>query len=435
MKNLLLIPVLLLAFCHQPDMTQIKYFKDTQGRICIYHGLNVSNYSKSSPDFTTWQTPEDIRKMTDWGFNLTRLLIFWEAIEPIPGQYNKEYLDKVNNTISQFRANGIEVFLDIHQDLYAKKFTGNGFPAWAINDNGLKFEEQKPWNKNYTQPAVLASYMNFWSNDTLKKKYVDMVCYTAEYFKNTEGVIGIDVMNEPFPGLSVRSFERKTLSDLYDSIQTRFIKSGNKMRIFFEPWMLTSTGTSTTLSFDPTVDAAYAPHFYDPSCHEGFEYSATNKILMKKALLQKAWEAQQFHSPLIIGETGISEKVKGFKNFLGDFMDLSDSLQFNWTYYAYDVAGGFGVIDANKNPTAHLGILIRPYPQKIAGINPVYSYKNRVFTLHYELSEAKGPTIVYLPTTDNIKIQTTGIYTITGHLLYYTGTVQKNQDIEITWEN
>jgi endoglycosylceramidase len=113
---------------------------------------------------------------------------------------------KTELILKKLRSLGMNIVIDLHQDLYARKFTGNGFPEWSIRDHGLPFNEQHPWNLNYLQPPVIASYQSFWTNDTLQSSYFRMLKFVLTEFDSL--IIGIDPMNEPFPGINIK-FEQQ----------------------------------------------------------------------------------------------------------------------------------------------------------------------------------------------------------------------------------
>ena len=68
-----------------PHIEDTAYITDAQGRVLILHGVNVMNSSKSDPGRMPSITASDAQRMaSDWGFNLVRFLIFWDAAEPEP---------------------------------------------------------------------------------------------------------------------------------------------------------------------------------------------------------------------------------------------------------------------------------------------------------------------------------------------------------------
>src|SRR5262245_62005190 len=112
--------VLLLA-CSEPAPR--RFITDAQGRALILHGANVSGSAKNDPARLPWVTQSDVERMArDFGFDFARYLIFWDAIEPQPGVIDQAYLDQVQQRLDWFAAAGIHVVLDMHQDVYARRF-------------------------------------------------------------------------------------------------------------------------------------------------------------------------------------------------------------------------------------------------------------------------------------------------------------------------
>ncbi len=373
------------------------YITDRNNRIVIYHGLNVCNAAKAAKDFLPWHTREDFARMRDWGFNLVRYLVFWEAIEPREGFYDDQYIAATIERFKWLNDLGIDVLVDVHQDLYARRFTGNGFPSWTINDGGRPFKPRQPWNTIYFEPAVRAAYDNFWKSDRLKAKYIAMLKYVMGKVDRLPNVIGIDVMNEPFSPNN--NFEAEVLGPFYEDVQAMRRKSGFKIRLFFEPMMYTSAGLPTQLRFKPDPDCVYAPHFYDALCHEGLPYGPTNRELMKASVRRKAAEAVAFGTPMLFGEFGISTQVQNYGAYLDDFLRLLNTYHVGWTYYSYDKAPAeaFGVLDDEGRSDAKLKHLVMVYPQRIAGRNPDLRYEDRRFTLEYDPIECSLPTVIFVP--------------------------------------
>jgi endoglycosylceramidase len=64
--------------------------------------------------------------------NVIRLHVAWEGVEPAKGQYNYTYIKKLRDIAEMASKYDITVLLDAHQDLFSKKFCGEGFPDWAV---------------------------------------------------------------------------------------------------------------------------------------------------------------------------------------------------------------------------------------------------------------------------------------------------------------
>lgn len=416
--------VFLWCFLGLPNFKKKVYFRDIYNRIKIYRGVNVCNYSKTAPDFLPWHTKKDYARLKQWGFNLVRFLVFWEAIEPEKGKYNFQYINKVKEHIAVLAKLDIDVIIDIHQDLFSRKFTGNGFPDWALPEEKLPFEAQQKWYLNYLQPAVIESYKHFWSNWELQDNYFNMISFVYNTLALSKNVIGIDVMNEPFPKFPcIWRFENKILSSFYQKLNLFVTNCKFVRKLFFESWIVTSTGLPTCLNKKLFNGRNYHfPHYYPPFCHDRGNYNWFNRLLAKTAVRSKTMEAKRLNSPAIIGEIGIYERVKNYLGFIKDFVDLSEKYQVSWTWYAYDrdTDSAQGLLDANLEPKENLFKLLRIYPQKIAGKNPKYYTKDRVF--YFECDHdifAAGNTEIFTLPQQQLKISSNVKYTTDKNILKF----------------
>ncbi|MBX7256455.1 MAG: cellulase family glycosylhydrolase [Candidatus Hydrogenedentes bacterium] len=382
--------------CEKP--LRAPHLRDADNRIVIYHGVNVSNYSKYSADFLPWQTKDDFARLNNWGFNVVRYLVFWEAIEPQEGVYDEEYLDATVERIGWLEELGIDVIVDLHQDLYSGRYGGDGFPDWAINDNGEPFTPQEPWNLNYLQPAVIACFNNFWASDALKAKYVNMVEHLLNRVDDLPNVIGLDIMNEPYGADDVH-FEQTTLSRFYRDVQDMHTENGFDTPLYFEPRILTSGGLKTNLAFNPQEGSVYAPHYYELLSQFGLGYPETSKLWTERAVKMRVDDARAFGTPLFFGEFGIHGTADSDYNYLNDLLELFDYYQIGWAYWSYDVAheGGYGLIDDNGDETTTLQIIVRMYPQRIAGDDPEWSLGEQSFDLTYTANDSSAPTVIFVP--------------------------------------
>lgn len=442
LSYLILRPILkfILNFFSFPRKGQSKYFVDPQGRIKIYHGVNICNYSKWSEDRLPWHTEKDYQRLKEHGFNLVRFVIFWEAIEPEKGVYNQEYITKVKNHIKILSDLGIDVILDLHQDLYNKKFSGNGFPDWALPEGDLPFEPKKDWYMNYLNKSVIKSYNHFWNSYELKSKYIDLLSHVQDQFKDTDNVIGIDVMNEPVPPLpSIFNFETKILYSFYRILKIEMTGKIQTIPFFLEPPIYTSAGIPSFLySKSSMALSKYIPHYYPPFCHYKGTYNKFNKFLMFIGLRSKARESQKIKSPFIIGEFGIAPKVKNRFTCIKDFINLSDKYCMSWAWWAYDKIEHDiqGLLDNEGNPNLVMESLTRAYPQRIAGTNPTYYNDGDRFYLEYtDDMGCKAPTEIYIPgKIINITSNTSFVLDSDdrGIRKFYNKEKGK-QKIEITW--
>lgn len=180
-------------------------FFDDKGNLIIPRGVNMVCKDKNRHYIGDYKD-DDFKRLKTYGMNIVRLGIFWDGVEPEPGQYDEEYLKKVDSIIELAAKNDISVFLDMHQDLYSAEFE-DGAPLWATITNGNEYTPTELWSDAYLMcPAVQIAFDNFWKNTPaadgigLQDHYEAMWKMLAKRYSRYPNVIGYDVLNEPFPG-------------------------------------------------------------------------------------------------------------------------------------------------------------------------------------------------------------------------------------------
>jgi endoglycosylceramidase len=222
------------------------FLRDGFGRDVIMHGVNAV-YKTYPFDFSPVAglpnslTATDAAHMASLGFDVVRLGIIWEGLEPgltedyaepataaddnnpaicteglVQGagtagqggsasQYSyptlQTYLAKVKATVDLLARYGIYSLVDMHQDVYNAHFAGEGAPDWAVCTNGLPPTNTGNWSANYFTPAVGVAFDHFWDNDVvggLQQNYDAVWHQVASTLAGDPGVVGYDVFNEPF---------------------------------------------------------------------------------------------------------------------------------------------------------------------------------------------------------------------------------------------
>lgn len=124
-----------------------KWFADSQNRICMLRGVNLSGNCKNpaTPDlpshearefysghryvsfvgrpFPLGEADEHFLRLKSWGFGFLRFQITWEAIEHEgPGIVDEKYLDYVAEILRKAKLYGFKCFVDPHQDVVSSSF-------------------------------------------------------------------------------------------------------------------------------------------------------------------------------------------------------------------------------------------------------------------------------------------------------------------------
>ena len=234
-------------------------FIDSDGRERIFNGVNLCDkgYNKDGAEERTYDLPFGenlIRSLSQNGFNLIRLGITWDAVEPEPFKYNEEFLDRLEKVADLCAKYGIYFYLDMHQDLYAgfKGMAGDGAPKWACLTDGAKFQKTRfVWAEGYFWgKATQRSFDNFWNNAVyngipLQTYFCKMWQHVAERFKDHPALFGFDMLNEPFPGTDGGKVFRKLVASVAKTVLTdkrcnigwmaKQILSGNAIKVL-EPF-------------------------------------------------------------------------------------------------------------------------------------------------------------------------------------------------------
>lgn len=187
-------------------------FIDGFGRQILLNGMNLVNKNAKENYIGQYANPEIFKNFKKWGFNVIRLGIIWDGLEPEPGVYNEEYLLEIDKQIKMAEENGLFVFLDMHQDLFGIEY-GDGAPKWATLDEGKPHVTGSIWSDAYLiSPAVQTSWDNFWKNTPVsngigvQNHYANAWKHVARRYVANHTVIGYDIMNEPFAGSAAQMY-------------------------------------------------------------------------------------------------------------------------------------------------------------------------------------------------------------------------------------
>ena len=82
---------------------------------------------------------DDAKLLASMGYNTIRLGVLWAGLEPERGQYNLTYLDQVVACVDIAERHGLHPVLDMHQDVFNRRFCGNGVPDWVPQPPDFNF--------------------------------------------------------------------------------------------------------------------------------------------------------------------------------------------------------------------------------------------------------------------------------------------------------
>lgn len=181
---------------------------DATGRVVLIHGLN--SVAKSAPFLSTYDGTTlgdaDLDRVTRDGFNGIRLGVWPASVSPQPGVIDHDYVAAVRERVDQLAARGLWVILDFHQDVFW------GMPTWATTPEAAALSDQTPagldigWAAAYASPRSTRQWDDWWANTAVAPglgvvdAYGLGVAAIAEAAADAPNVVGLELINEPYPG-------------------------------------------------------------------------------------------------------------------------------------------------------------------------------------------------------------------------------------------
>lgn len=377
------------------------FLRAPDGRAAMLRGANVSSAHKRPPYFDFHGPADWARLRDDWGLGAVRFLVSWAAIEPEEGVFDDAYLDAVAARVAQAGDAGLAVVLDLHQDVYGEGFSvGNGAPAWTCPaENYAAFTPEDPWYVNYTDPAVVACYGQFWASDALRGHYRDAAVRLAERLAAEPAVVGLDPMNEPYWGdHDLFTFEAEVLSPFYEDVGAAVREVAPDWLLFLEPSSSRNLGFPTGLLPPSLPRVVYAPHSYDRDAEAGQPFDLAQREVVLGKLEDLAAEARALGAGLWLGEYGTQSGIANAAPYMDAEIDGMERVLAAGAYWHYGKDGGYGLLDdAGAEKADVLGAVVRPVPERIGGAPTAWSWDDatRAFALSFVADGA--PTEVRVP--------------------------------------
>lgn len=184
--------------------------RDALGREVVLRGVNAG---LKSGDFLPPHSAAEIASLRErTGANFVRIYVAWRAIAPAPGRFDAGYLRALRERVQRWSDAGFLILIDMHQDVWGGPVTSHGAPEWATlgEGPGLDLPKDAPWQVRYIDPRVWGSFEALYSNRVvpgtgrgLQDHYGDAWVALVQALQGVEGIVGYDLMNEPFLGNEV----------------------------------------------------------------------------------------------------------------------------------------------------------------------------------------------------------------------------------------
>jgi endoglycosylceramidase len=397
-----------------------RWITDAKGRVVVLHGVNMVFKRPPYYPAATGFGKDDAAFLQRNGFNVVRLGVIYAGVEPTPGAYDDAYLNQIAATESLLAKHGVFSQLDFHQDMYNERFQGEGWPDWAVQDDGLPNQPQLGFPANYfSMPAVLRAFDHFWANDPgpggvgLQDRYAAAWAHVASRFRSANHTLGFDLLNEPWPGTPWAScltlggcpdFDNGVMGPFYRRLFGSIRSVERQKLIWYEPNVLFNFGADTSIPALGDRATGFSFHLY---CTPGLAappYNLASCDEQNEHVIANAEKrSQATGDALILSEFGATDDLPSIRSDVA----AADRHMISWEYWHYcecqdPTTSGSGVqsvvVDPALPPTGSnvkegkLDVLSQPYPQLIAGTPRGWQFDppTRVFRFTYSTKSPGG---------------------------------------------
>jgi endoglycosylceramidase len=399
-------------------------FLDDAGRQVVLRGANAGGRSKLPPFYPFDPEPDFdaalsryVEALASLASNVVRLLIIHEAAEPVRGRYDEDYLGRYDRMIAAFTRRGMRVIVDSHQDVFSRRFCGDGFPDWMLPEKYRSRPHRSDceiWELRYWIPATMQSFGRFWSNqDGILDRYIEFFRMLAARYKDQPSVIGFEPINEPFPGwpgiVRYGTWHQDQLYPFYEAVGRALHTVDERYLVFTGISPLENMGVWATARRRPDVpNLVLAPHYYDLGYLRFLWFNPGGGVEPMRRGLRRHLELARFWNvPTFVGEFGVSMHREDAEEYLTRLYSVFDELHLSGTIWEASMSGLLwnlrdkGILAPDGTPRPPVLAIDRPYPRAVAGSIDRFSFQpgsGRFDLVWSENPEIRLPTEAYLPT-------------------------------------
>lgn len=327
--------------------TNGKWIVDSQGNIVILRGVNFIGYSSNPYKL---HTEEDYARMASWGFNVVRLPIAWQHIEPQPGVYNSSYFkDTVDKDIRWAKKYGIYIILDMHQWYWSPRFTffggrGQGMPVWMVNgypdsSEGMNQAITDFWlgkGPNGTEANEI--------NPSMQHRYITIWKLVANRYVNEPRVAIYELFNEPYHSNIIGPEQMPNyLYPFYNRLIEAIRVIDPKRIIAYESTGGWDSGRAQKLNYS---NLAYTFHYYHTRVYDG------NATALREGFMYRynpifAWQSKPptWDIPIFLGEFGAETGSwnPNASQYVIDYRNILDNdVKIGWMWWNYAKSDTYG---------------------------------------------------------------------------------------------
>jgi endoglycosylceramidase len=314
----------------------------------------------------------DYAQIRNWGFNVVRLPIAWNYIEPQPGVYDLAHLANiVDRDIAWAKKYGIYIVLDMHQWVWSSYFSwwgghGNGLPEWAVRGYPNTFEGcgiaiTDFWLGKGPNGTTASS-----SNPSMQDRYIEMWKFVANHYKNEPHII-YDVFNEPYRGdyyYPAGGLDEYATAPYLYRFYNRLIPAIRQIDpdriIMYEPVSGWHVPAAQKLNYPNLI---FSFHCYDYAGNYNGDRAMLERNFWDKFMsYPQPDNLANWQMPVWLGEFGCADTAPYYEQWIKDMASVCAdyNIGWSWWYYTPDTSvSSSSLLDGNRAEKTTLTIPLR----------------------------------------------------------------------------
>ncbi|NLH47999.1 MAG: glycoside hydrolase family 5 protein [Myxococcales bacterium] len=379
---------------------------DEYGRHWLPNGINArvaglfdgnDYWSQAVAEYTDWDAAAMVRD----GYSLFRLPINWSGIEPIEGEIDEAYLQKIDQVVAWAGDAGLYVLIDFHQDKYSKYIGDDGAPLWAHYPPYVPGDDKV----DISWRLALAVFAFFTDYQNLQERWLPAWQVVVARYAALPQVIGFEPYNEP------ESILPDWLYEFYYKAASGLRAIDTRHTLWLEPDVLRNNLLWAPLRREPFPDdnLVYEPHLYPNFI--GMNYETVDEWLeaitptYDRALTEAAsWG----NAATVVGEWGTHPGDAYAPAYFAATRRLADERGIGLAFWVWKEksSGNWGLFDYDPDTdtwTQRTGPgmdeLLRPTILAVPGrlIAQTWDAETGELTVEFAAAGGEGPPLVYLP--------------------------------------
>jgi endoglycosylceramidase len=317
--------------------------------VVILHGLQIDRFEPTAPIEYIDLNPANVRFMAAEGFNLARVSLAYAGVEPRIGHIDHRYVGSYLSFDRKLGRAGIYDLIDMMQGQYSAKLDGWGFPDWMAV-TGAAQNARRPFPQGYfANPAENTAWDNLWADAVagdrvgLQEHYAAGLRHLAGSFAQAPGLLGLEILNEPWPGSrwsacanpgGCPAFDSTLLTAFYRRMIAAVRSADRRHLIAIEPNLLFDFGSATALGplSDPNLVFAFHDYCLANAIGLPFPRDSTGScgVEERQALSNAEAQAQRSSEGLLMDEWGNSADT----TLVQRVADEADQHMLGWANWA-----------------------------------------------------------------------------------------------------